>query len=71
MHNVILAVLLTAFVSGIATAYYFEYKIRKASAQKRKDLPTALELAYKRGVETGYAAALEVVKALNETAPKQ
>jgi hypothetical protein len=54
MHNIIIAVLLAAFVSVVATSYYYDYKIKKASTRLRTELPTAIEAAYTKGYKHGF-----------------
>ena len=54
MYTTIVVALIALFVGVIATAYYFEYKIKKNAARNRTTLPTALDLAYKKGYDAGY-----------------
>jgi len=54
MFNIVIVALIALFVGVIATVYYFEYKIEKDAARNKTTFPTALELAYKKGYDSGY-----------------
>jgi hypothetical protein len=54
MLNIIVVALIAMFVSVIATAYYYEYKIAKKANANRVSLPTALDRAYEKGYDAGY-----------------